>query len=150
MIIESLLHFLVQSYLNPILLLLYVYSIRVMLLPAGIQLMVNGEGSGIRIKFHIYLLVAPILYALLLVIDFFFLTNFNSELSLLDRLNVDAGWLNYLSYFITFFYLKEMLSASGFSASHFVQLFIHIPVIASAVLAQATSHMLWVGTVILK
>ncbi|NNE63449.1 MAG: hypothetical protein HKN34_05150 [Gammaproteobacteria bacterium] len=150
MIIESLLYFLVQSYLNPILLLLYIFSIRNMLQAAGIRVTYDDQSSGIRLKFHSYLIVAPILYALLLVMDFFFLINFNAQLSLLDRLNAGAGWLNYLSYIITFFYIKEMLSARGFSAGHFARLLIHIPVIAIAVLAQATSHLLWISTVILK
>ena len=150
MIIESLLYFLLQSYLNPILLLLYIFSIRNMMQAAGISLTDNDESSGIRLKFHRYLIVAPILYALLLVTDFFFLINFNAEISLLDRLNAGAGWLNYVSYIITFFYIKAMLSAGGFSAGHFAQLLIHIPVIAVAVLAQATSHLHWISTVILE
>lgn len=150
MIVELLLYFLVQSYLNPILLLLYIFSIRSMLQAAGIRLTYDDKSSAIRLKLHSYLIVAPILYALLLVMDFFFLINFNAELSLPDRLNAGAGWLNYVSYIITFFYLKEMLSAGGFSAGHFARLLIHIPVIAVAVLAQATSHLHWISTVILK
>ncbi len=113
-------------------------------------MLLKDENNGFRIKTGTYLILAPILYAVWLIMDYYFLVNFNSELTLSGRLNVDYGWSGYLSFFITGLYIIGLMSANELSTKNHFQLLVHAPVVFIALIAYSAPHLIWINTFILK
>lgn len=147
---EQFLHFILQSYLNPGLLIVYLLSIDKVLQPTGLKLLTMSKADGIRINPVHYLLIAPLSYFIWLLADYWFLSSFDSDLKITQLLSVEYSWAIYLGFFITALYLFGLFSAKGISANPLILFYIHFPVYMIGLLSYFYAHLQWVHQFILS
>ena len=150
MTIEQVLHFVLQSYLNPGMLLAYLFCIDKLLSPAKVQLLIRAETASFHIRPVYYLLIAPMCYLIWLLADYWFLASFDSDLKIAQMLSAEYSWANYLGFFITACFLYGLSSAKGITTNPLILFYIHFPIYMIGLLSYLIAHLLWVHQFILS
>lgn len=114
---NHLIHFLLQSYLNPVVFGAYVFVLRDVLRLVSVHILIKHEHNKYHIALKCYLLLAPFLYAIWLIVDFLFLSALNPNLKPFDFLADEYGWLNAIVFALTFLLIKELTSKKGLTVA---------------------------------
>jgi len=138
---NPLIHFLLQSYLNPVVFGVYLFVLKDALRLIGIQILIEQEQNKYQIELKYYLLLAPFLYVIWLIIDFVFLRALNSELQLLDFISYEYSWLNIIVFALTLFLIKELTSKKGIAIN--LLGFIYAPLAAMTLVFYVGLHFFW-------
>ena len=148
MTIEYLYHFLLQSYLNPVSLLVYLFAFRELFNAFGINAFASSGINNERLNVAWYLVLAPVIYLGWLVVNFYFLRSFDTHLSIDSMLGTDLHWLQYLSFLFTAITLRVYLSSSGMEGNIMGFIFAPLLFVGAAIYGFLYFHWLW--SVVLK
>jgi hypothetical protein len=147
MLVEQSLYFLLQSYLNPALFLLYLIF-QQLFISLGIETFTSSGINNQRLVIGWYLLLMPLIYLIWFTINLFFLKSFNAGLSLNSFVNLDIHWLQYLSIFVTVVTLKAYSSKTGVEGN--ILGFIFAPMLLMGMLINGLFYFMWIWQVVLK
>jgi hypothetical protein len=148
MMVKYLYHFLLQSYLNPVLLLVYLLGFRELFNAFRLNAFTNIGINNERLNIAWYLMLAPVIYLCWLVTDFYFLRSFDNYLTIGSILGVDLHWLQYLGVLFTALTLKVYTSKNGMEGN--VMGFIFAPMLFVGAVICLFFHFYWVWSVVLK
>jgi hypothetical protein len=141
-IVEYLVHFLLNSYLNPTLFLLYLFSCPELLKSFAIEAFENTGTNNNRLLLKWYLVLMPGIYLIWLLINFHFLQSFNSELTIDSFLSLDLHWLQYLPFLFTAFTLRAYASKSGMEGN--IMGFIFFPMLIVGLVINGLFYLYWI------
>ncbi|MEJ2407340.1 MAG: hypothetical protein P8171_24305 [Candidatus Thiodiazotropha sp.] len=145
---ENLYHFLLQSYLNPVVLLAYLLGFRGLLAAFNVNAFTSTGVNSERLNPVWYLLLAPLIYLVWIAIDFLFLSSFDEHLTINTILGVDFHWLQYASFLLSALTLMAYSSRSGMEGN--IMGFIFAPLLFIGMIIYAFFHFQWVWSVVLK
>jgi hypothetical protein len=147
MLAEQSIYILLQSYLNPALFLVYL-SFHPLLKTLGIEVFTSSGINNQRLIIGWYLLLMPVSYLTWFVINFFFLSSFNGDLTFNSFVSLDFHWLQYLSFVFTAIILKAYTSKTGVEGN--IMGFIFAPMLITGMLVNGILYFMWIWEVILK
>lgn len=147
MIIEHSLYFLLQSYLNPALFVVYL-SFQQFFKTFGVATFTHSGINNQRLIIGSYLLLMPLIYLIWFVINFFFLRSFNESLTFNSFVSLDIHWLQYFSFIVTAITLKAYTTKTGVEGN--IMGFIFAPMLFIGMLINGIFYFMWIWTVVLK
>jgi hypothetical protein len=147
MLVEQSIYFLLQSYLNPALFLVYL-SFPSLFKIFGIETFTSSGINNKRLIIGWYLLLIPFTYLTWFIINYFFLRSFNDDLSFNSFVGLDFHWLQYLSFLFTAITLKAYTSKSGVEGN--IMGFIFAPMLIIGMVVNGIFYFIWIWEVVLK
>jgi hypothetical protein len=147
MTIENLIRFLLQSYLNPLLFVVYLFGFRKLFNTFGITISTYVGTNNERLSIAWYLVLMPGIYLIWFSVNFMFLKSFNEHLTIDSFLSLDIHWLQYLGFVFTGLTLKAYSSSSGMEGN--IMGFIFFPILLSGIAINGFYYFYWIWSVVL-
>ena len=147
MTVENLYHFLLQSYLNPVVFLVYLFGADSFLAFFKIHAFTSMGMNSQRLNAAVYLVLAPVMYCSWLVISCCFLSSFDANLSVYAMLSTDLHWFQYFGFLFTAFTLISFHSKDGMEAN--IMGIVFVPFLIGGAAIHGFFHFYWIWSVIL-
>jgi hypothetical protein len=147
MLVEQFIYFLLQSFLNPALFLLYL-SFQPFFKTFGIETFTSSGINNQRLVMGWYLVLMPVTYLTWFIINFYFLRSFNRDLNFNSFVSLDFHWLQYLSFIFTAITLKAYASKTGVEGN--IMGFIFAPMLIIGMIVNGILYFMWVWEVVLQ
>jgi len=145
--LEHITHFVLQSYLNPIVFCVYMFVIKDVLKWFNVQILIEHENNKYHFELKPYLLLAPFIYVVWLTIDFLFLSSVNPNLTPVDLIDFEYNALNIMIFALSLFLIKELTSKKGIAVN--LLGFIYAPLAAMVVILYTGLHFFWLYSTVL-
>ena len=146
--LKHLLHFVLQSYLNPVAFIFYLFVATEVLRIGNFTPFISTGINSQKLVLSSYLIVMPVLYLVWLLINYYFLRSFNEQLIFVDTFAKGYHWLHYVCFISTAIVLSVYISDSGMEGN--VMGFIFAPILFLGLAVYSFLHFRWIWIDILN
>lgn len=141
-------HFFLQSYLNPVAFMFYLFVATEVLRLGNLSFFVSTGTNSQKLLLTPYLVTMPILYTVWLLINYYFLHSFNEQLVFVDTFAKGYHWLHYACFIPTAVVLSAYISKSGMEGN--IMGFIYAPFLFLGIAIYSFLHFRWIWVDILN